>query len=64
MNYFANNFGFTPDEVVALMGAHNVGVASTQNSGFQVLKETVYKILILCVDFTREPKKSIDPLRV
>jgi Peroxidase len=45
MNYFANNFGFTPDEVVALMGAHNVGVASTQNSGFQVIKGTVQRKL-------------------
>ena len=43
MSYFASNFGFNPNETVALMGAHNVGVAANPNSGFQVVqnKETV-----------------------
>jgi hypothetical protein len=44
MNYFAFNFGFTPDEVVALMGAHNVGRAATQNSGFQVTTEIILRV--------------------
>jgi hypothetical protein len=36
MNYFAVNFKFSPNETVAIMGAHNVGGA-TGASGFQVV---------------------------
>jgi len=34
LDFFSHNFGFTPQEVVALMGAHSIGTASRQNSGF------------------------------
>jgi hypothetical protein len=38
MSYFSRNFGFTANETVAIMGAHNMGAAATTNSGFQVYK--------------------------
>jgi len=34
MEYFATEFGFTPLEVTALMGAHTIGNAEIFNSGF------------------------------
>jgi len=34
MDFFATEFGFTADEVVALMGVHTLGGAETYNSGF------------------------------
>ena len=35
MSYFADEFGFNPNETVALLGAHTLGSANTQNSGFK-----------------------------
>jgi len=35
MDFFATEFGFTADEVVALMGVHTLGGAETGNSGFK-----------------------------
>ena len=35
MDFFATEFGFTADEVVALMGAHTLGGAESFNSGFK-----------------------------
>jgi len=32
--FFEDNFGFTSDETVCIMGAHSIGVASRRNSGF------------------------------
>jgi hypothetical protein len=34
MDYFETEFGFTANETVALMGAHTLGRARTDNSGF------------------------------
>mmetsp|Transcript_11099 Transcript_11099/g.22718 ORF Transcript_11099/g.22718 Transcript_11099/m.22718 type:complete len:262 (-) Transcript_11099:477-1262(-) len=34
VNYFATEFGFSPDETVAIMGAHTLGTLSNQRSGF------------------------------
>merc|ERR1711915_965035 len=34
MNFFATEFGFTAEEVVALMGVHTLGGAEIYNSGF------------------------------
>jgi hypothetical protein len=34
MDYFDTEFGFTANETVALMGAHTLGRARTDNSGF------------------------------
>jgi hypothetical protein len=34
MEYFANNFDFTPRETVAIMGGHTLGRAVPDNSGF------------------------------
>ena len=34
MDFFADEFGFTDDETVAIMGAHSIGQASLENSGF------------------------------
>ena len=34
MEYFATNFGFDANETVAVMGAHTLGRAKTENSGF------------------------------
>jgi len=34
LDFFSHEFGFNPQEVVALMGAHSIGTASRQNSGF------------------------------
>ena len=36
MSWFATEFGFSPQEVVALMGIHTLGKASARNSGFEV----------------------------
>jgi len=35
MEYFKTNFGLTPDETVALMGAHTLGGARKEKSGYQ-----------------------------
>jgi catalase (peroxidase I) len=35
MNYFDTEFGFDVNETVALMGAHTLGKATTDNSGFK-----------------------------
>ena len=35
MDFFSTEFGFTTREVAALMGAHTLGSASIDNSGFQ-----------------------------
>jgi len=35
MEFFAIEFGFSADEVVALMGVHNLGGAESYNSGFK-----------------------------
>ena len=35
MTYFSEEFGFTPFEVTALMGAHTMGKAQFFNSGYQ-----------------------------
>ena len=34
VHFFSNNFGFSPRETVALMGAHTLGTLSVENSGF------------------------------
>jgi hypothetical protein len=34
LSYFWKEFQFTPDQVVALMGAHSIGFADVHNSGF------------------------------
>ena len=34
MSFFANEFGFDDNETVALLGAHTLGRASSENSGF------------------------------
>jgi hypothetical protein len=34
LTFFSSNFGFTPDETVAIMGAHSIGTAKRSNSGF------------------------------
>ena len=34
LHFFSTEFGFGPEEVVALMGAHTIGEASRSNSGF------------------------------
>ena len=34
MSFFATEFGFDANETVALMGAHTLGKASSDNSGF------------------------------
>ena len=34
LDFFTDNFGFSDQQTVALMGAHTVGVASRSNSGF------------------------------
>ena len=34
LDFFAKDFGFTPDEVVAIMGVHTVAVATRENVGF------------------------------
>ena len=34
MSFFANEFGFDNNETVALLGAHTLGRASSENSGF------------------------------
>mmetsp|Transcript_19626 Transcript_19626/g.30259 ORF Transcript_19626/g.30259 Transcript_19626/m.30259 type:complete len:826 (-) Transcript_19626:36-2513(-) len=34
LDFFAENFGFNAQEVVALMGAHSIGTASREHSGF------------------------------
>ena len=34
MNFFANEFKMSEYEVVALMGAHNLGLATVSNSGY------------------------------
>jgi hypothetical protein len=36
MSYFSENFGFSANETVALMGVHTMGRAATNNSGFEV----------------------------
>ena len=35
--YFANKFGFTANETVALMGAHTLGAMHPNASGFTVI---------------------------
>jgi len=35
VNYFDQEFGYTAQETVAIMGAHTIGTASRDNSGFQ-----------------------------
>jgi hypothetical protein len=35
MKFFADEFGFSPNETVALMGAHTLGSAIPHNSGFK-----------------------------
>ncbi len=42
MSYFANEFGFNSSQVVALMGVHTLGEASTSNSGFSVSDITLH----------------------
>ena len=37
MSYFSENFGFSANETVALMGVHTMGRAATNNSGFEKL---------------------------
>jgi hypothetical protein len=32
--FFAAEFGLTAEETVALMGAHNLGIATAKNSGY------------------------------
>uniref|UniRef100_A0A7S4SA90 Plant heme peroxidase family profile domain-containing protein n=4 Tax=Ditylum brightwellii TaxID=49249 RepID=A0A7S4SA90_9STRA len=34
LDFFEQNFGFSSDETVAIMGAHSIGAAQRQNSGF------------------------------
>ena len=34
MSFFATEFGFDNNETVALLGAHTLGRASSENSGF------------------------------
>ena len=34
MSFFATEFGFDDNETVALLGAHTLGRASSDNSGF------------------------------
>ena len=36
-SYFQENFNFTASEVVTLMGAHSLGMASKSNSGKQTM---------------------------
>ncbi len=35
MSFFADEFGFSVNETVALLGAHTLGSANTHNSGFK-----------------------------
>ena len=35
LEYFADHFGYTTDEVVALMGAHSLGLNVLDNSGYE-----------------------------
>ena len=35
MEFFDDEFGFTPQQVTALMGAHSVGKMARENVGFQ-----------------------------
>jgi hypothetical protein len=55
MSYFSSTFNLTEEETVALMGAHNLGLATLENSGFSGqwvngqagrLNNQFYKILI------------------
>ena len=48
MSYFGKEFGFTSTEVVALMGVHTLGQASSTNSGFQA--PTIQSVFVVNVD--------------
>jgi hypothetical protein len=41
MKFFADEFGFSPNETVALMGAHTLGSAIPHNSGFKARRHPV-----------------------
>ena len=45
MTYFSHHYGFSEDEVVALMGAHTLGGCDAVDSGYRgmwVLNEAIY----------------------
>ena len=51
LDYFTNHFGYTTDEVVALMGAHTMGRNRISNSGYRQVFSKVKLSLVILTTF-------------
>merc|ERR1712150_30078 len=54
LDFFDDEFGFTDQETVALLGAHTIGAASRTNSGFDGPRGWVDNNEVLDNDYYRE----------
>ena len=54
VHFFSTNFGFSPRETVALMGAHTLGTLSVENSGFPGNNGWVNQELVLNNEYYRQ----------
>jgi hypothetical protein len=63
MKFFADEFGFSPNETVALMGAHTLGSAIPHNSGFKARHHPPHNSTFMALVFLKSQTFDIHPSR-